>query len=173
MVKTMHFSSPRTLLGLLAPLALTVSGCNPLVYDELIGQAYVETFDLRGPTAGSAFGRQALHIDDDLTGQEHLLIMGPDDSTLTWLRLNDGASAVATYPSLDQLQALVFPIESVQQAINGGLARVPDPMGNGRAHAIVAYKSPSDPSRARVVRFRVSDFARTNDALEDLSLIHI
>lgn len=148
----------------LTTLALAVGGvaCNPGVYDDLIEQAWVETFTLRGPTSGNAHGRHALAYQPLDDGEGHVLIASSADSGMTWLRIDRVGSPHPEYASLEQLKALIPDIDTVEKAQIGGLVAVPAPDGSPNQHALVAFKDPGSPEVAHTERFRVPDFAKAS-----------
>jgi hypothetical protein len=163
MAQRSRFGSLSIVLGGLSIISATAFGaaCNPTVYDKLIEEAWVETFSLRGVTAGNSHGRHVLTYEPLDDGEGHLLIAGADTG-MTWLRINRVGSPQPEYATLDQLKALIPPIETVDYGAIGGLAKVPASDGSPNQFAVVAFKDSGIPERAHTESFRLPGFAKSN-----------
>lgn len=165
--------SPTRSLFLSALVLATAAGnlgCNPLIYDKLLEDVYITNFRLRSPTGASVHSTIALTFPADENGDGHVLMASPRDVSMVWLNLNAAADPIERYPTVEDLQALIFPLEGVQKVDVGGLAKVPAPMpGDTDPHVVVALKAPGEPENARVVRFDLPEFRRTDDNEIDIS----
>jgi hypothetical protein len=151
-------------------LAAGSVGCNPLIYDKLLEDVYVSSFRLRSPTGAPVHNPIALTFGPDENGKGHVLMASPSDATMVWLGLSAGADPVEVYPTIEDLQALIFPLEGVQKVTIGGFAKVPSPVpGDPTPHVVAAYKHVGDLANSRVVRFDIPDFLRTDDNELDIA----
>lgn len=160
----------RMLIGL--PLLAASAGmfsCNPLIYDTLLEDIYVSQIALRGPTGVPTHGPIAASFPPDADGNAHVLLAAETDVSMVFLGLTPGAAPSEAYPTAEDLTALIFPIEGVQKVQIGGLWAVPSPeMGDTQEHAIAALRAPGEPENARVVRFDLPNFIRTDDDEADI-----
>jgi hypothetical protein len=148
--------------------ALVATGCNPLVFAEILEDAPVADFELQGPDGRPAHSSDVLVYDERGDGIGHALTMGPDNVALVWLGLSEGAKPVSQQITKDQGKALIFPIESRTAVRLGGIARVPSPAGDDVEHAIVSVVSIAQIRETRIVRFAIPTFARTDSHETDI-----
>ena len=159
-MRTLHARGSVT-LGTLAA-CLLASGCNPLIYDDVLERVYVEDFTMRSPSGAPTHSDKAVVFAPTGTGEqfEQVMLMGSeDDSTMVLLRLNAGGAPIETYPTLEEVNAITFP-NSAQLTPIGGMAEVPDPNGNGTPTAIASFLNPAELEKSRIVPFTVPGFGR-------------
>jgi hypothetical protein len=150
--------------------AAALVACNPLVYDKILDDVWVENFAMRGPTGAPTHSAIGLTFPPDESGKGHLLMASPGDMSMGWLSLSAGAEPIEQYPTVEDLQALIFPIDGVQTVEIGGLVEVPSPDDVSELpHVVVAIRAPGEPGNARVVRFAVPTFVRTDT--DDLDIV--
>jgi hypothetical protein len=145
-----------------------MGSCNPLIYDKMLKDVYVSNFNMRGPGGTPTHSRVEVVYPADEKGEGHLLMAAVDDASMVNLSLSAGGDPKETYPNVDVLTALVFPIEGVQKVKIGGLVEVPPAQGRDEPHALAAFQAPGAPDTARVVRFRADTWSRSDNAEDDM-----
>lgn len=167
-------------IAIAAAALLPAAACNPLAFENVVEDAHVRQFVLKGTLNAPVHSNIAVPYDTTEDGlDDHLLIANGEDASLGWMELNEAGFARGDFPEGDVLNALFFPIERADQAVVGGLARVPDPMAamtpnqSPEPYGIVSFQSPTDLERARVVRFRLPGFQRVDDVNVDIINVKI
>lgn len=150
-------------------LAGAATGCNPLVFGDLVDNAPVRPFTIDPPTAGNPYGRKGFRLPGGPGTDGSMVLVSDGIPLMSRIFVGVGGDGQSTHPSLTQLQAIMGPLSDFDTSTFGGAARVPAPIAaNVNPHAVVGITSTFEPWLARVVRIDLEDFDRTDMFDQDI-----
>ncbi|TPV95236.1 MAG: hypothetical protein B7733_11095 [Myxococcales bacterium FL481] len=138
-----------------------VCGCNPLVYEQLLEDAWVQDDAFDPPTRSNVHGSVAATFPPGEPGPSSVLMAGDHDGMMVWWGLHPDGTLNAQYPRFEEANALVNPIQDIRSTRVRGLVRVPAPTrGDSTAVALAAFVSPGEPEKSRIVGIALPTFVR-------------